>query len=159
MAYHHRPGSGPLRRRTKLDLLVLHRDGTLESADWKTGTFEIDATQNLIARAVIGRNAAQLVTGQRFAGNEAITTTAIYVGEQQTWSHTYTREDVGEAWKALTATISDIIAGAEHPTVGVAPWLPQRSWLCGSCPFQDVCSANDVTVADLAMTAWLLAGD
>jgi len=160
LPYQHRPGNGTaFGVETRLDLLVLHEGGTIESADWKTGSFEIDTVQNLITRAVVGRNAMRLVTGRRFAGNDAIATSAIYVGEQQTWSHVYTREEMGEEWRTLTGTIERIIAGTESPVVGTPPWLPARSWLCGTCPFQDVCSANTVTVEDLAMTAWLLAGD
>lgn len=158
LGFNHRPPGRPaFRLEARLDLVVLHPDGTLEHVDYKTGRFEVDEAQNLIARLVVGRNADALAAGRAFAGNEAIRTSVLYLGERRGWSRIYRRDEARQEWEALRETATAIVAGAATPVVGSLSWLPRRNALCGFCPFVDVCSATAADAADDAMAAWLSA--
>jgi PD-(D/E)XK nuclease superfamily protein len=151
-----RPPTGAgIQFQTAPDLVVLHPDGVLEHVDDKTGRFALDETQNLVARLVVGRNAAQLVGNRPFAGNEAIRTTALFLDEGQVWSRVFPRDEIAADWTALRQTATTMQAGLASPVIGVAPWQPRQNALCSFCPFVDVCSRMTSTAEDEALLAWL----
>ena len=102
-----------------------------------------------------GCNAAGLTAGRVFAGNEAIRTAALYLGEQRGWSRVDRRDEVREEWEGLRATAARVVAGMAIPIVGSVPWRPRGNALCGYCPFADACSAAVTGGEDDAMTAWV----
>ncbi len=127
--------------RHRVDLVLEHRDGTLEHRDWKTGArAEVDELQNVAARIVVRTS---------FPDHERILSSTAFLAQGVVQIDELTRDDVRASW----ARIKRLAAGA----MAEQDWLPTSNALCPWCQFyQKGCALYPTTASGPdATTDWL----
>ena len=140
-AYPGSPDCPPFTLRAKVDRVIRYQDGTLEHADYKTGSgTRIDPLQNVISRIVVG---------QQFRGElSLILSASIFLAGQSLRVDRLTREQVQETWREIKETARAIVEAKE--------WPASRSPLCAWCPFSsDGCSLYTPPEDGEQLTEWL----
>ena len=127
--------------RHRIDLVLDHKDGTLEHRDWKTGSrVEVDELQDVAARIVVR---------QAFPEHSRILSSTAFLSHDVVQIDELTRDQVRSGWQRIKQLAGGIASEKD--------WLPVSNALCPWCPFyQRSCALyRSPSGGPDATTAWL----
>jgi CRISPR/Cas system-associated exonuclease Cas4 (RecB family) len=138
LSYRLRSRRLPIVLRAKVDLVVRHRDGTLEVVDFKSGkSLKENAIQQLLSRIVVVA---------KFGKHERVITTTIHTALRRVTSRELKKSECVPTWKAILVAVDGIQSDGREP-------IP--SALCDWCPYFDRCPAHAVQGSVDELTAYL----